>query len=148
MIDSINKSKVTQFVLEQVEKELSGELFPKKVELWQHIKSNPDRLQLLTNYSIEEYLKLYRTCATVAAKDSELFLQWLDVVRSLTCDENKTDKTRAILEEVCGSSFNETQQSVVAIVLNSIHNGLRQQMAGEVEQMSQSYYDGQDIDRI
>ncbi len=75
MIDCVSKSRVTQFVLEQVEKELSGELFPKKVELWQHMKSNPDRLQLLIQYSIKEYLKLYQTCANVAAKDSELFLQ-------------------------------------------------------------------------
>ncbi len=67
-------------------------------------------------------------------------------VRSLTCDEKKTDKTRTILEEVCGSSFNEIQQSVVAVILNSIHNGLRQQMAGEGEQMSQMYYDDEDIE--
>ena len=66
-------------VCSRVEKEMFGELFPKRLQLWDHMKSCPDQLYNLVNYSVNEYL--------IAAKDSELFLRWLDVMRSFTCEE-------------------------------------------------------------
>ncbi len=53
----------------------------------------------------------------------------------------KTEKTRLLLEEVCGSGFNETQQSVIAVILNSIHCGVRQEMASTLETISNYHYE-------
>ncbi len=120
-VSNVDVCKITKDMIIQVDKELSGELFPKKIQLWEYMNVCPARLQVLIKYSVDEYLKLYQVCGSFAAKESELFLRWLEVVRSLTCEEKKTEKTRLLLKEVCGSGFYETQQSVIAIVLNSIH---------------------------
>ncbi len=111
--------KITKDVIIQVDKELSGELFPKKIQLWEYTNVCPARLQVLIKYSVDEYLKLYQVCGSFAAKESELFLRWLEVVRSLTCEEKKTEKTKTFVKgSICGSGFYETQQSVIiAIVL-------------------------------
>ena len=94
------------------------------------------------NYSVNEYLKLYKTCASVAAKDSELFLRWLDVMRSLTCEEKQTDVTKTMTQQVCGiPGVKETQGSTVAIVLNAIHWGISQQMSNLLEKISSSHHE-------
>ena len=139
-VSDIDMTKIMDCVCSRVEKEMFGELFPKRLQLWDHMKSCPDQLYNLVNYSVNEYLKLYKTCASVAAKDSELFLRWLDVMRSFTCEEKQTDVTRTMIQQVCGiPGFNETQGSTVAIVLNAVHWGISQQMASSLEKISSSH---------
>ena len=74
-------------------------------------------------YSVDEYLKLYQVCGSFAAKESELFLRWLGLLLVRRKKQKRQD---------FGSGFYETQQSVIAIVLNSIHCGVRQEMASTI----------------
>lgn len=78
----------------RVEGELFGELFPERTELWEHLKSG-NRLLKLVTFSAEKYLQLCDECSTVCDKHAELFLRWLDVMRSLTCKEGQTDETNS-----------------------------------------------------
>ncbi len=100
-VSEIDMTKIMDCIYFRVEKEMFGELFPKRLQIWEHIKSCPDELHTLVN-SVNEYLQLYKTCASVAAKDSELFLRWLDVMGSLTCEEKQTDVTKTTTQLVCG----------------------------------------------
>ena len=136
-------TKIMDCVYFRVEKEMFGELFPKRQQIWEHIKSCPDELYTLVNYSVNEYLKLYKTCASVAAKDSELFLRWfLRWLGSLTCEEKQTDVTKTMTQLVCGiPGDKETQGSTVAIVLNAVHWGISQQMSNSLEKISSSHHE-------
>ncbi len=63
-VSNVDVCKITKDVIIQVDKELSGALFPKKIQLWEYIKVCSARLQLLIKYSVDEYLKLYQICGT------------------------------------------------------------------------------------
>ncbi len=128
-------------VYSRVEQEIFGEVFPKRIELWEHMKSCPDQLHNLVDYSVKEYLQLYKTCASVSAKDCELFLRWLDVMRCFTCEEKKTTITQHLIEQLCGTGTNETQRSMVAILLNAVHWGISQQMTTSLEKISSSHHE-------
>lgn len=136
-VAEIDRVKLIDSVTLRVEKELLEHLFPDRLILWEYMKSC-NRLQTLVNYSANKYLELYSKCETVADKDTELFLRWLDVMRSLTCEEKQTEETKILLNQVldnCGVK-NQTKQSLVAIVLNGVFLGISHQMATRVESLS------------
>ena len=85
-IKKIDRAKLLATVTSRVEGELFGELFPERTELWEHLKSG-NRLLKLVTLSAEKLL--YDECSTICDKDAELFLRWLDVMRSLTCKEGR-----------------------------------------------------------
>ena len=123
----------------RVEGDLFGDLFPERVELWEHLHSG-NRLQNLA----EKYLKLYDECSCVCDKDAELFLRWLDVMRSFTCKEAQTEETKALLIQILdGLSVSDvTQQTMLAI----IHLGLCKQMAETVEEISLAIHESADLE--
>ena len=127
----------------RVEGDLFGDLFPERVELWEHLHSG-NRLQNLVNFSAEKYLKLYDECSSVCDKDAELFLRWLDVMRSFTCKEAQTEETKALLIQILdGLSVSDvTQQTMLAI----IHLGLCKQMAETVEEISLAIHESADLE--
>lgn len=133
----IDRKKLKNSVIDRAEHELCETLFPERVKLWQYIQNN-QQLEPLITYTVDRYLKLYETCSSTGDPDAELFLKWLDIMRSLTCDDLKTDETRKLLQGIhdnCDVS-KATKQSLTAIILNAIYLELRQQMADEVEQVS------------
>ena len=146
-VKKIDRVKLLAAVFSRVEGELFGELFPERIELWEHLKSG-DRLLNLVTFSAEKYLKLYDECSTICEKDAELFLRWLDVVRSLTCKERHTDETQTLLIRILDgcSVSNVTQQTLLAIILNAIHLGLCKQMAETVEEISLAIHESANLD--
>ncbi len=87
-VSDVDMANLMSCVYSRVEQEIFGEVFPKRIELWEHMKSCPDQLHNLVDYSVKEYVQLYKTCASVSAKDCELFLRWLDIMRYFTCEEH------------------------------------------------------------
>ena len=81
-------------MISKVEGELFGDLFPERVKLWEHLKRY-DKVQSVINYATDRYLDLYDTCSSSTDSDAELFLRWLDVMRSFTCKECQTEETRS-----------------------------------------------------
>ena len=62
-------------------------------------------------------------------------MKWLDIMRTLTCDDFKTDETRKLLQgihENCDVS-KATKQSLTAIILNAIYLELRHVQTTETE---------------
>ena len=133
-------------MISRVEGELFGDLFPERLKLWEHLKSG-NKLPNLINFSAEKYLKLYDECSIVCDKDAELFLRWLDVMRSLTCKESQTEETRTLLIQVLdGCNVSDvTEQTLLAIILNAIYLGLCKQMAETVEEISLAIHEGTNL---
>ena len=131
----------------RVEGDLFGDLFPERVQLWEHLKSG-NKLQDLVNFSAERYLKLYDECSSVCDKDAELFLRWLDVMRSFTCKEAQTEQTQTLLIQILdGCTVSDvTKQTLLAIILNAIHLGLCKQMAETVEEISLAIHESANLE--
>ena len=136
-VKEIDKVTLMNAVISRTERELLGDLFPERLRLWEQLKST-NKVQSLVNFSTDKYLKLYDTCSAVCDKDAELFLRWLDVVRSFTCKQSQTEATAVLLSQLfdgCAAS-DSSQQTLLAIILNAVYLGLSQQMAKTVEEIS------------
>jgi hypothetical protein len=128
----VNKEKLTADVIAKVCSELFEESFPERALLWEYIKSH-NQLAKIINCSSSKYIHLYSSNAARARdKNSVLFLQWLDVVRSWTCEEKVTEETR-----IDAPQFSKaTKQTLLAMILNAVYLGLSHQMAETAEQIS------------
>jgi hypothetical protein len=141
-VGNINREILVLFVYDRVASELAGELFPERLQLWEALKST-SCIRTIVDAAVASYLKLYSECSKGREKYAELFLRWLDVVRSYTCEVYKTEDTKALLqyamEKCCQLGVNAsdyTKRTVIAVILNAIYQGIQQQMANKIEGIS------------
>jgi U3 small nucleolar ribonucleoprotein component len=85
---AIDKVKLINFVKSKVTTELFEECFPERAQLWEYITTH-NHLEKIVNFSTHKYLQLYALCSTKRDKNSVLFLEWLDFMRSVTCKFNR-----------------------------------------------------------
>ena len=96
-VADISRDTLVLFVCDRVPGELAGELFPERLQLWEVFKSTPC-LRTIVDAAVARYLKLYSECSKGRDKYAQLFLMWLDVVRSYTCEAHKTEETKGLLQ--------------------------------------------------
>ncbi len=65
-------------------------------------------------------------------------------MRCFTCKEKKTTITQHLIEQLCGTGTNETQRSMVAILLNAVHWRIIQQRTTSLEKISSSHHENID----
>ena len=78
---------------------------------------------------VARYLKLYSECSKGRDKYAQLFLRWLDVVRSYTCEAYKAEETKGLLQSAMekyhqlGVNVSDcTKRTVTAIILIDEHH--------------------------
>ena len=126
---------IYSYVVNRVPAELISDLFPARLKVWEFMTAKVDRLKSLVDYAVDKYLGLYDDCSKGPSKCSELFLQLLAFVRSITCLNEHTPETTAILESVLENSGMklEMTMTVLAVIMNAIYMGVQKQMAKTVE---------------
>lgn len=147
-VANVDRVKLVAFVNSKVPTELLEEFFPERVVFWKYL-TRDDKLERFVSFASDNYLLLYSKCSTERDKSSQLFLKWLDFVRSLTCKSSLTEETKLILQQsAVGNTTvsDKTQQTVLAIVLNAIFLGLNQQMASVVEEISSVSHNQTDLE--
>ena len=81
-VATINREEVLAYVVSRVPGELISDLFPDRLNLWEFLTgSDTERLKSLVDFATNKHIALYNECSTERSKCSELFLQWLAVVR-------------------------------------------------------------------
>lgn len=137
-VADISKEEVLVYVVSRVPGELISDLFPDRLKLWEFLTGDPERLQHLVEFATNKHMELYHECSTERSKCSELFLQWLDFVRSITCVSEHTPETMDLLHKVLDNSGAglETTMTVLAVILNAVYMGVHKQMAKMVENIS------------
>ena len=87
IISSINLSKVHTEVIKGMELKLVGDLFPERLCFWEAIKYTSALIfEKLLDEATSKYVELYDRCSKGPDKYAELFLQWLDYVREVSCE--------------------------------------------------------------
>ena len=139
IVADVDDTKLLCDVFTTVPKDLVGELFPERVQLWENLVTCPDKLEMFVSYVTDRYIQMYISC-TGHDKNADLFLKWLDFTREFTCNSKQTDESATIIEEAFGNCHvNEgTMRTVLAILLNAVYLGLSKQMAIAVEKISTS----------
>ena len=139
IIADVDDTQLLCDVYTTVSRDLVGELFPERAQLWENLVTCSDKLGVFVNYAADRYIQLYLSC-TGCDKHAKLYLKWLDVTREFTCESKQTDETATIIEEAFGNSdaTPETMRTVLATLLNGVYLGFCKQMAVAVEKMSTS----------
>ena len=136
-VATINVDDVYAYVNNRVPGELITDLFPDRLKLWEFLTGDMAKLNSLIDFAVTQYLALYHECSKERSKCSELFLRWLDFVRSVTCVSEHTPETIAILKILDNSGAGlETTMTVLAVIMNAVYMGVQKQMSKTVEELS------------
>ena len=118
--------EVYAYVVNRVPDELIPDLFPERLKLWEFLTGDMARLNSLIDFAVNQILALYHECSTERSKCSELFLRWLDFVRSITCVSEHTSETTALLKVLDNSGAGlETIMTVLAVIMNAAYMGVQ-----------------------
>lgn len=116
-------------------------LFPERTNFWTAI-SNSEELKIFVDNNIEIYLQLYIKFGKGKDKYANLFLAWLDHIRSYTCKEFMTtgrDDWSDILYKYSPESISEgTQRTMLASILHAVQDGIQSQIAPKLIEGSES----------
>lgn len=130
-IAQVDKGRLGDYVKEKVCNDIFAESFPERAVVWEHMKRS-HQLDTIICSSSERYAELYSSnTASSRDKNAALFLNWLDYVRTWTCNEER-------IATVDAEVSNATKRTVLATVFNAIYQGLCLQMAEAAEQISNS----------
>ena len=110
--------EIYAYVVNRVPGDLISDLFPDRLKLWEFLTGEMARLNLF-----DRHQALYHACSTASSKCSELFLRWLDFVRSVTCVSEHTP-------EILKVSGADTR----TVITNAVY--MRKQMSKTVEEIS------------
>ena len=131
-VKDVNQAAIVSYVHETVTKTLVPSLFPERMELWQSI-CNTEKLNSFIHTAAEKYISLYDQYSKGKEKYANLYLAWLDYIRSFTCKSQQTLTTLAtvavILAKHGSATSTETQRTVFASILHAVQEGMQSQMA-------------------
>ena len=115
MVADVDDTQLLCDACTTVSRDLVGELFPERAQLWENLVTRPDELQVFVNYATDRYIQLYLSC-TGRNKHADLYLKWLVITREFICKSKQTDETATIIEEAFGDSdaTQETKRTVLA----------------------------------
>ena len=84
MVADVDDTQLLCDACTTVSRDLVGELFPERAQLWENLVTCPDKLQVFVSYATDMYIQLYLSC-TGRDKHADLYLKWLNVTREFTC---------------------------------------------------------------
>ena len=131
---NIDREAVVEFVLENTPKEFMPALFPDRMELWTAIMETKE-LRNFIYLSVDKYIKLYDTYGKGKDKYANLYLGWLDLIRSYTCEKHRTSETRREWALVCAKHSpvsDSTERTVISSILHSVQDGMQSQMSSHI----------------
>lgn len=102
------------------------------MELWAAISGYAE-LKVFIIDSVESYLELYDKFSKGKDKYANLYLAWLDYIRSYTCKAHQTGETQQKWANVLhkyGPALESTQRTMIAIILHAVQEAIQSQMSG------------------
>ena len=140
MVQNIDKNAVILHVTTSVPCGLVSSLFPERKSLWDSI-SNTKELTKFIEHLADKYLLLYEQYSKGREKYANLFLAWLDTIRSYTCKSERTQTTRGEWAPVLAmhdSTVSEsTQATVLASILHAVQEEIQSQMATHIQSLTE-----------
>ena len=138
IVKDIDKQAVVEHVRTSVPKTLMESLFPERMGLWKSIAETKELEVFIINNAVK-FLTLYDANIKGSNKYANLYLSWLQVIRSYTCKTEQTAESRAewgVVLAKHGDIISEhIQRTVIATILNSVQDGTQAQMAAKIEQI-------------
>ena len=112
-------------------------LYPERLQLWQSIATT-EELNCFIDSAITKYLALYDSNSKGKNRYANLFLEWIQCIRTYTCTTEQTAHTKAEWDAVIsrhGSVAEETQRTLIASVLHGVQEAIQNQMATSIEKI-------------
>lgn len=127
MVCTIDREVLIRVVKESVTASIVPSLFPECKHLWESIHHSTE-LDTFIGHQADKYLSLYEKYSKGKEKYANLFLAWLNVIRSFTCQSQQTEATKkewGLLATYTGSISGSTQSTVLACILHAIQDGIQ-----------------------
>ena len=130
---SIKNEDLVAYVLKNVPSQLVSSLYPERNVFWQSLL--PEKIVVLFESAATKLVTLYDECGKGSNKSSQLYLKWLEYKRSLVCKSRITEGAVVIGINDDGAS-EDTKRTVITLIMNTVYHGISQQMANEIEKIS------------
>ena len=115
-------------------------LFPERLVLWESIRDTTE-LKSFIHSAIDTFILLFEQNSKGKDKYANLYLAWLDYIRSFTCRSKQTLATLATLVLLRGNNdlsiSSDTQTTVVAGILHAVQDGILSQMGTKIEKLEE-----------
>ena len=138
VVQDIDKAVVLLHVRRSVPMGLVSSLFPERKRLWDSI-NNSEEFETFIGHLADKYISLYQKYSKGKEKYANLYLSWLDVIRSYTCKSQKTQSTKAewapVLAKHDTTASDSAQSTVLASVLDAVQEEIQSQMAAHIESL-------------
>lgn len=147
--ECIDSTKVILHVLDTVPKSLMPSLYPERMELWVAI-SNSEELKLFINHNRERYIIYYDQFSKGKDKYANLYLKWLDEIRSYTCKEYQRTETMdkwAPVLAICSHIPESIQRTVIASIMHAVQDAMQLQISSNIENVDQELEDHHNIEK-
>ena len=132
--------------MEKVPKIVSGtlipSLFPERLVLWESMQDTVQLKNFICS-AIDKYMSLFKQNSEGKDKYANLYLSWLDYIRTFTCRSKQTLATLATLALLRGNNAqctqsrisSDTQRTVISAILHAVQGGIQSQMATTIEKL-------------
>ena len=114
-------------------------LFPERLSFWESIEKTEEMQTFLVG-AINKYLALYEANAKGKSRYTNLYLAWLQYIRTFTCETERTSESTAKWSRVLSKHDGELptdniQRTVISCILHAVQAGVQQEMAEKIEKI-------------
>lgn len=139
LVKDIDKAAVVLHVTTSVPTGLVSSLFPERKRLWDSISST-EELTTFIEHLTDKYILLYDKYSKGREKYANLYLAWLNTIRSYTCKSQQTETTKGewapVLARHDATVSDSAQATVLACILHDIQQEINSQMATHIESLT------------
>ena len=138
IVKDIDREVIFSHVQTTVPKSLVESLYPERMILWMSI-SKMEELKVFILNAVAKYISIYDAHSKGKNKYANLYLEWIQFIRTFTCASEQTANTKAewasVLAVHAGSVSEATQRTVIASILHAVQEGIQMQMAANIEEL-------------
>ena len=106
------------------------------MKLWEHL-CGTEELEHFNYTAADKYVTFYDKHSKEKESYANLYLPWLNYISSFTYRSQQSLANLCTLTILLGvydsAIYPETQRTVIACILHSVHGGMQSQMAAEIE---------------
>ena len=137
-IQDIDRERVVSHIHTTVSSSLVPGLFPERLVFWEMIRDTVE-LKNFIHSAIDKFISLFEQNSKGKEKYANLYLAWLDYIRTFMCRSKQTLATLATMALLRGNHAlgtcisSATQRTVIAGILHAVQDGIQSQMATKIE---------------
>jgi len=139
LVQDIDKTAIISNVTTSVPNDLVSSLFPERKRLWDSIH-NTEELSIFIKHLADKYILLYENYSKGREKYANLYLAWLDTIRSYTCKSQQTENSKRDWAPVLGrhdtTVSDSAQTTVLASILHAVQREVNSQMATHIQSLT------------